>query len=223
MQRGCSRGCINPDATNQISYSTNCCTWNLCNSVEIIAPSTISCYTCLTQSTSPSNACVSGNPLGLTSMACPSTSTHCSTRSSRSMNGVTTTSRGCDTNCVNSPTTQCCSTSYCNKGDEVVQNPFQCYQCSTTSSEATDACFTGDTSSPTMNPINCDNGVNNCYKESIDYVGYTLTVRGCRSSTCSSNGCNSCSTSLCNGALSTSGSSFTALIVLVVVGVYKLF
>lgn len=77
MQRGCSFGCTNPNSTNTTSYGTTCCTMNLCNSA-ITVPSVRSCYSCDTTSTSSSDSCYSGNALGLQSILCPATTTHCS-------------------------------------------------------------------------------------------------------------------------------------------------
>lgn len=56
----------------------------------------------------------------------------------------------------------------------------------------------------------------------------STTVRGCRASTCSSNGCVTCGTNYCNtmkgsASFSAGGSSFAGFIMLVVIGVYKSF
>lgn len=83
---------------------------------------------------------------------------------SKAFNGVTTTSRGCHQNCVNSASTKCCASNNCNK--EYDELPFQCYQCSTTGDSDTDACLTGDISSPIMRPFTCEDGERICYKES---------------------------------------------------------
>lgn len=78
MLRGCSFGCPNPNSTNTTTFRTNCCTTDLCNSVSTPIAPTLQCYSCLTTSTSPLDACYSGNSAGLQSTVCPATSTHCS-------------------------------------------------------------------------------------------------------------------------------------------------
>lgn len=77
MQRGCSLGCTNPNATNTI-YRTTCCNLNLCNSETKVPPKIQYCYSCDTTSTSSSDSCYTGNPLGLQSISCPAATTHCS-------------------------------------------------------------------------------------------------------------------------------------------------
>lgn len=77
MQRGCSIGCINPNATTQTSYRTTCCNLNLCNK-DITVPSVEYCYSCKTTSTSQSDSCYAGNGLALQSFACSAVATHCS-------------------------------------------------------------------------------------------------------------------------------------------------
>lgn len=80
----------------------------------------------------------------------------------KAINGVTRTTRGCHQYCVNSSTTECCSSDNCNKA-EVIEPPFACYDCITVNEK--DACGTGDTSSVYMKPTTCASGLNYCYKQ----------------------------------------------------------
>lgn len=123
-----------------------------------------------------------------------------------------------------------------------------CYACSTTGNTTADACYAGTSSNPIMSPIQCANGVSYCFRETtskfddlllfllLSYLkiyilarnSITTTSRGCRGSTCSSNGCVTCATNYCNtmkgsANFSAGGFSFAGFMMLVVIGVYKSF